>query len=176
MSQDDLRYPVGRFEAPAQLTDAERAAATVVIASLPRAMRDAVAGLTPAQIETPYRPDGWSVRQVVHHVPESHMHAYCRFKFALLESQPTIKPYDESTWSTFADQQVATIDASLLLLDGLHQRWTAVLSVMTPAQFARTLFHPENGEMRLDQVLASYAWHSRHHVAHITSLRARKGW
>ena len=176
MSQDDLRYPVGRFEAPARLTDAERAAATAVIASLPRAMRDAVAGLTPAQIETPYRPDGWSVRQVVHHVPESHMHAYCRFKFALLESQPTIKPYDESTWSSFADQQVATIEASLMLLDGLHQRWTAVLSVMTPAQFARTLFHPENGEMRLDQVLASYAWHSRHHVAHITSLRARKGW
>ena len=176
MSQDDLRYPVGLWERPAQLSESERAAATAVIAGLPRAMRDAVAGLTPAQVETPYRPDGWTVRQVVHHVPESHMHAYCRFKFALTETHPTIKPYDEGTWSALPDQPVATIESSLMLLDGLHQRWTALLSVMTPAQFARTLFHPENGETRLDQMLAHYAWHSRHHLAHITALRQRKGW
>lgn len=176
MSLDDLRYPVGRFERPAHMNEAARAAAIAVIADVPRAMRDAVKGLTVVQLDTPYRDGGWSVRQVVHHVPESHMHAYCRFKFALTEDHPTIKPYNEGTWSTYGDQAPASVEASLMLIDGLHQRWTTVLTVMTPAEFARTLHHPENGDMRLDQVLASYAWHSRHHVAHIMSLRQRKGW
>ena len=173
----DPQFPIGKFHHPAApLEAAARAAYIDEIDRMPASLRSLVAGMTDAQLDTPYRPGGWTIRQVVHHVPESHMHAYCRFKFALTESHPTVKPYDESTWSTFADQQVATLEASLMLLDGLHQRWVAVLSVMTPSQFARTLFHPENGDMNLDQVLANYAWHGRHHVAHITALRQRKEW
>ncbi len=133
-------------------------------------------GLTPAQLDTPYRPGGWTVRQVVHHVPESHMNAYVRFKLALTEDEPVIKPYDEARWAMLPDIAVAPVEASLALLEALHLRWVALLESMTNAEFTRRFQHPELGPVRLDQSLASYAWHGRHHVAHITSLRQRMAW
>ena len=176
MTDESLRYPVGRFTKPGTLTPAQRAAAIEVLAAFPAQFRAAVQGLDAAQLDTPYRDGGWSVRQVVHHVPESHMHAYCRLKFALTEDNPTIKPYDEGAWSSFADQASAPIEASLQIVDGVHGRFVTLWRLMTAAQFARTLQHPENGPMTLDDLLGMYAWHSRHHLAHITSLRQRKEW
>ena len=132
--------------------------------------------LTDAQIETPYRPGGWTVRQVVHHVPDSHLNAFCRFKLALTENEPTIKPYDESAWAELADVKAVPIATSLTLLEAVHERWVAILRAMTPADFGRQLIHPETGRQSLDQVLALYAWHGPHHTAHITSLRERNGW
>ncbi len=176
VTDESLRYPVGRFTMPGTLAPNARAAAIDVLTAFPAQFRAAVHGLDAAQLDTPYRDGGWTVRQVVHHVPESHMNAYCRLKFALTEETPTIKPYDEGAWSSFPDQAAAPVEASLQLLDGLHARFTSVWCVLTPAQFARTLLHPDNGPMTLDDLLAMYAWHSRHHAAHITTLRQRKGW
>jgi hypothetical protein len=176
MTDESLRYPVGRFSMPGTLTPAQRAEAIEVLAAFPAQFRAAVQGLDAAQLDTPYRDGGWSVRQVVHHVPESHINAYCRLKFALTEENPTIKPYDEVRWSGFADQAVAPIEASLQIVDGIHARFVTIWRLLTSAQFARTLQHPENGPMTLDDLLGMYAWHSRHHLAHITSLRQRKGW
>ena len=176
MTDDSHRYPVGRFTMPGTLTPAHRTAAIEVLAAFPAQFRAAVHGLDAAQLDTPYRDGGWTVRQVVHHVPESHMHAYCRLKFALTEDNPTIKPYDEGAWSSFADQASAPIEASLQIVEGVHGRFVTLWRLMTPAQFARTLQHPENGPMTLDDLLGMYAWHSRHHLAHITSLRQRKAW
>lgn len=176
MSDESLRYPVGRFTKPGTLTPAARAEAIAVLEALPAQLRAAVAGLDEAQLDTPYRDGGWSVRQVVHHLAESHMHSYCRLKFALTEDNPTIKPYDEGAWSSWPDQAVAPLAASLAIVDGLHARMVTVYRLMTPAQFARTLMHPENGPMTLDDLLGMYAWHSRHHLAHLTGLRARRGW
>jgi hypothetical protein len=145
------------------------------IAELPMRMRAAVAGLTDAQLETPYRPGGWTVRQVVHHVADSHLHAYIRLKFALTEEQPTIKPYDQDAWAALPDCRLP-IEASLALLDGVHARWAALYRSLAPEQFERVFHHPETGLVTVDGQLQLYAWHSRHHVAHITSLRAREGW
>lgn len=175
-STQDLRFPVGKFQRPVQLDDAGRAKAIEVIATAPQKLRDAVRGLTPEQIETPYRPDGWTVRQVVHHVPDSHLNAYIRFKLALTEDAPTIKPYDEARWAELPDVAGVPIETSLGLLENVHERWVAILRAMSTADFARELVHPESGRQRLDQMLALYEWHSLHHVAHVTSLRARKGW
>ena len=176
MTDEALRYPVGRFTKPGTLTLAARTAAIDILAAFPAQFRAAVQSLSAAHLDTPYRDGGWTVRQVVHHVPESHMHAYCRLKFALTEDAPTIKPYDEGAWSSFPDQAAAPIEGSLQLVDGLHARFVSVWRVMTPDQFTRTLQHPENGPMTLDDLLAMYAWHSRHHTAHITSLRQKRGW
>ncbi len=176
MTDESLRYPVGRFSMPRTLTAAERLAATEVIAAFPAQFRTAVQGLSVEQLDTPYRDGGWTVRQVVHHVPESHMNAYCRLKLALTEDRPTIRPYDEGAWSSFPDQAPAPIEASLQIADGLHARFVTIWRLLTPAQFARTLLHPENGAMTLDDLLGMYAWHSRHHLAHITTLRQRRGW
>ena len=176
----DLRYPIGKFEwIPAD--DAEqmanrRAQSIDVLAKLPASMRAAVHGLTASQLDTPYRPDGWTVRQVVHHVPDSHMNAYIRFKLALTEDQPPIKPYAEALWAKLPDTQNTPIDVSLQLLAALHARWVDLLRAMQPAEFARTLMHPEQGVVSLDRMLALYAWHSAHHTAHITGLRERMGW
>jgi len=171
----DLSYPIGRFT-PVASTSAVRAAALDDIAALPRRMRDAVAGLTDAQLDTPYRPGGWTVRQLVHHVSDSHMNGYIRVKLALTEDNPTIKPYDEALWATLPDSQLP-IDVSLALLDQVHVRWDAVFRGMTPAQFERTFFHPEmQKSLTLDLHAQLYAWHSKHHVAHITALRERQGW
>jgi len=174
---EDLRYPVGKFNRPAAALSAdERRSLIDQIAATPARMREAVAGLNESQLDTPYRDGGWTVRQVVHHVPDSHMNAYTRVKLALTEEQPTIKPYDEAAWAKLNDVRDTPIETSLVLLDTLHSRWDTILRAMTNGDFERTLMHPDMGVMTLDAVIAMYAWHGRHHVGHITSLRARSGW
>jgi hypothetical protein len=172
----DLRYPVGPFVAPTSFAAADRASAIRTLAEFPARIRLATAGLTASQLDTPYRPDGWSVRQVVHHTADSHMHAYARLKFAMSEDNPTIKPYAEAVWAEMADARSAPVEVSLDLLDALHTRLVMLLRSLAGADFARTLFHPERGAMSIDDYLALYDWHSRHHTAHITALRAREGW
>jgi uncharacterized damage-inducible protein DinB len=172
----DLRYPVGRFHRPDSLDEAERRRAIDAIAATPANLRAAVKGLTDAQLDTPYRPNGWTVRQVVHHVPDSHMNAYVRFKLALTEDEPTIKTYEEARWAELADSRETPIETSLLLLERLHERWVILLRSMSDNDFARRLQHPEMGTQRLDQVLALYEWHGAHHVAQVTNLRERMGW
>ena len=173
----DLRYPVGKFDWNAPISEADHSRLIAEIAATPGALRSAVAGLSRDQLETAYRPGGWTVKQVVHHVPDSHMNAYSRFKLALTEDQPTIKPYDEAKWAELPDSQRVPIDVSLNLLDALHQRWVPLMRAMDAADFNRTFMHPEhNRVMTLVQLLGLYAWHGRHHVAHITSLRKREGW
>jgi len=172
----DLRYPLGKFSYDGPLTDAQRQEALDNIAQTPAKLRAAVKGLSDAQLETPYRPGGWSVRQVVHHVPDSHLNSYVRFKLALTEQEPTIKPYAEDRWAELADTKATPIEVSLTLLDSLHERWVRLLGSLSPADWKRTFRHPELGPMTLEKNLALYAWHGRHHVAHITSLRVREGW
>jgi hypothetical protein len=172
----DLRYPVGQFRRPESLDEAQRRRAIDAIAATPAKLRAALKGLTDAQLDTPYRPGGWTVRQVVHHVPDSHMNAYVRFKLALTEDEPTIKPYDEARWAELADSRETPIETSLVLLERLHERWVTLLRSMRDTDFARRLHHPETGIQRLDQVLALYEWHGAHHVGHIISLRERMGW
>ena len=174
---DDLRFPVGRFRMPSRAEGREREEWIGEIAALPKAMRAAVAKLSPEQLDTPYRPGGWTVRQVVHHVPDSHMNAFTRFKLALTEETPTIKPYDEAAWAELGDVAATPIESSLTLLDALHARWVHLLRSMRDDQWQRGFRHPEQGRVfSLDQALALYAWHSRHHVAHVTRLRERSGW
>jgi uncharacterized damage-inducible protein DinB len=175
-STADLRFPTGRFQRPAELSADARAQAIETIAATPARLREAVRGLTDEQIATPYRPGGWTVRQVVHHVPDSHLNAYTRFKLALTEDEPTIKPYDEARWAELADTRLVPIATSLTLLETVHERWVALLRAMQPSDFARPLKHPETGRQTLDQMLALYAWHGPHHTAHVTSLRQRMGW
>lgn len=173
----DLRFPIGKFQPPqASLTAAERRELIDQVAAAPAALRRAVAGLDDAQLDTPYRPDGWTVRQVVHHVPDSHLNAYVRFKLALTEETPTIKPYEEARWAELPDTRTTPIATSLALLDNLHERWVGLLAAMSDADYARTFRHPEMGTRPLDWTLALYAWHGRHHVAHVTALRERTGW
>lgn len=172
----DLRYPVGKFAAAALVTPAVRQTCIREIAAAPAELRQAVSGLSGERLETPYRPGGWTVRQVLHHVPDSHMNAYCRFKFALTEDSPTIKPYDEAAWANLADTARTPPEASLALLEALHARWVALLESMDEADFARPLLHPQHGTIVLDWMLQLYAWHGRHHAAHITALRRREGW
>lgn len=172
----DPRYPIGRFEAPTNVSAADRAAWISAIERLPAELHAAVEGLSEAQIDTPYRDGGWTVRQLVHHVPDSHANAYVRFKLALTEDAPTIKPYEEARWAELPDSS-GPIASSLALLDGLHARWTALLRALPEAAFARGYTHPEQRRViGLDEALAMYAWHGRHHAAHVTALREREGW
>ncbi|MDB4949917.1 MAG: metal-dependent hydrolase [Gemmatimonadetes bacterium] len=174
---DDVRYPTGKFQRPeGSLTAEQRAAFIREIAALPAQLREAAAGLGDEQLDTPYRPGGWTVRQLLHHVPDSHMNAYVRFKLALTEEDPTIKTYEEAAWARLEDTRATPVETSLALLAALHERWVNLLRSLTPADFARTLRHPESGPMTLDALLAMYAWHSRHHLAHVTRLRQRMGW
>jgi len=173
---EDLRYPVGRLQRPNSMSDAERRAAIDDIAAAPANMRAAVRGLDDAQLDTPYRPDGWTVRQVVHHVPDSHLNAYIRFKWTLTEDAPTIKAYNESAWAMLDDSRTTPIETSLTLLEVLHDRWVRLLRSLSPNDYSRKFTHPENGLMNLDGLLATYQWHSKHHVAHIVNLRKRNGW
>jgi uncharacterized damage-inducible protein DinB len=172
----DIRYPTGRFARPEHVTDPQRAQAVDTLAATPAKLRDAVQGLTEQQLDTPYRPEGWTVRQVVHHLPDSHLNAYIRFKLALTEDNPTIKPYAEALWAQLPDSRTTPVETSLTMMDALHDRWLHVLADMQPADFARTVVHPENGPMSLELMLQLYAWHGMHHVAHITELRRRNGW
>jgi hypothetical protein len=173
----DPRYPIGNFAYDGAMTDARRAACVARIAAAPAALRAAVAGLSDAQLDTPYRPGGWTVRQVVHHVPDSHLNAYVRIRLALTEDTPTIKPYEEARWAELPDARTLPVEASLSLLEGLHGRWMALLKSLGPGDGARQFLHPEHGRLiTIDELIAMYAWHGEHHVAHVTSLRTRNGW
>ena len=173
---DDPRYPTGKFHFNPDVTPEMRQRSIAAIRDTPPALRAALRGLSDAQLNTPYRDGGWTVRQVVHHVPESHMNAFVRFKLALTEDNPTIKPYNEDAWSKLGDVPRAPIEISLALLDALHERWVTLMEAMAPADFERPLMHPEIGAITLDRLLQLYAWHGHHHVAHVTALRARQGW
>jgi uncharacterized damage-inducible protein DinB len=166
----DLQYPIGRFSFPDATTAEQRQTWIREVARAPQELRAAVAGFSKEQLDTPYRPGGWTVRQVVHHVPDSHMNAFVRFKLALTEDEPSIKPYDEARWALLADAALP-VDPSLDLLAALHIRWVRILESMNERDYQRTFVHPESGPWRLDQYLAQYAWHGRHHLAHITSIK-----
>ena len=172
----DLRYPIGKLVRKPQLTAEERSSAIDAIADAPRALRTAVANLSDAQLDTPYRPDGWTVRQVVHHVADSHMNAYIRFRFALTEDNPAIKPYDEATWAELEDARTMPVDVSLDLLDRMHARLVTLLRSLHEGEFQRSLNHSQNGPMTVDALLGMYSWHGRHHVAHVSALRNRMQW
>jgi len=172
---DDLRYPIGRFIPPAASLPGVRAAHMQTMRLLPERLRAAVAGLSAAQLDTPYREGGWTVRQVVHHIADSHAMAYARCKLALSEDWPTINPYNEKAWAELADSRLP-VEVSLAMIEGLHGRWVALLEAMSDDDFRKGFNHPERGRVDLAKALAMYDWHSRHHTAHITGLRARKGW
>lgn len=172
---EDLRYPIGKFELPGDVSAATRAGWIETVAATPDSMRRAVEGLRDEQLDTPYRPGGWTVRTLVHHVADSHTNAYARFKLTLTEDVPTIRTYDEKRWAELADSKLP-IGISLELLDALHLRWTSLMRAASDADWTRRLHHPEVGEMTLQSLLALYAWHGPHHVAHITALREREGW
>jgi hypothetical protein len=172
----DLRYPIGKFAYHGPPTPEQQQELLEQIKQAPANLRAAVKGLSPEQLDTPYRPDGWTVRQVAHHVPDSHLNAYIRFKLALTEDEPTIKPYAEDRWAQLADTRTTPVEVSLTMLDSLHDRWVRLLRSLKPEHWKRTFRHPEMGVMNLEKTLALYAWHGRHHVAHITSLRERNGW
>ena len=172
----DLRYPVGRLTYDPDPTPDKRRGWIRRIAETPDALRAALEGLNEEQLDTPYRPGGWTVRQVAHHVPDSHVNAYVRFKLALTEHNPTIRPYDEAAWANVADTPRTPIQVSLALLDALHHRMVVLLESLGDADFERPLMHPDNGPMTIDGLLQVYAWHGPHHVAHVTALRKREGW
>lgn len=172
----DPRYPIGKFDAKASFLPEGRAELIRQIGDSPMKLRSAVAGLTEIQLDTPYRSEGWTVRQVAHHLPDSHVNAYVRWKLALTEDNPTIKPYAENLWAELDDARTAPVEMSLKLLESLHVRWVVFLRSLKPEDFLRSFYHPERGIMSLDVQLGLYAWHGRHHVAQITSLRERMGW
>ncbi|HSP33799.1 MAG TPA: putative metal-dependent hydrolase [Thermoanaerobaculia bacterium] len=173
----DPRYPIGKFQRRDNLTPDERRTLIDQIAAVPQTMRNAVRGLSEQQLDTPYREGGWSLRQVVHHVPDSHLNAYVRIKLALTEDNPTIKPYDEDAWAKLADSRSTPVETSLQMIDALHTRWVALMRSMKDADFRRTFRHPEHkGDFSIDGLVSLYAWHGRHHTAHITAFRDRMGW
>ena len=173
----DLRYPIGKFTYDGTMTDARRAGCAARIAAAPGGLRAAVAGLEDPQLDTPYRPGGWTVRQVVHHVPDSHLNAYIRIRLALTEDTPTIKPYEEARWAELPDARSLPVAISLALLEALHARWVPLLRRLGEPEGSRQLRHPELGRlMTIDELLAMYAWHGEHHIAHVTRLRERMGW
>jgi uncharacterized damage-inducible protein DinB len=170
---NDPRFPIGKFDPATYPSQAENAG---TIRDLPAKVRDAIAGLTDDQLDTPYRDGGWTLRQTVHHIADSHINSLCRFKLALTEDEPpTIRPYYEDRWAELADSKMP-VDVSLSIIDGVHSRWTSLVESMSDDDFKREFVHPETGRWTLDRVLALYAWHSLHHTAHITSTRARNGW
>lgn len=173
---EDAKYPIGKFQWEDGLSEARRREMINQIAETPAQLRAAVAGFSEAQFDTPYREGGWTVRQVVHHLADSHLNAFVRFKLALTEDRPAVKTYEQQLWAELADARTAPVEPSLAMLEGLHQRWVILLRQMSAADFARQFQHPEHGLMKLERLLAMYAWHGRHHVAHITSLRERMRW
>ena len=172
----DPRYPIGKFSYTGPLTPEQKQQCLTDIEQTPARLRAALGGLSDQQLDTPYRDGGWTLRQLAHHVPDSHMNAYIRFKLALTEEDPTIKPYAEDRWAELADTKLTPVEVSLTLLDSLHDRWLRLLRSLGPGDWQRTFRHPELGAMTLEKTLALYAWHGRHHVTHITALRARNGW
>jgi hypothetical protein len=172
----DPRYPIGKFQMPAEITPARRQLAMDQIAQAPANFRAAVKGLEPEQLDTPYRDGGWTVRQVIHHVPDSHTNAYIRLRMTLTEDKPSVTAYKEAAWAELPDAKSGPIEPSLLMLESLHNRWVRLWRSLQPEQFARTLVHPEHGERNLDWLLFIYEWHGKHHATHITELRKNKGW
>jgi uncharacterized damage-inducible protein DinB len=172
----DLRYPIGPFSPDSNPTPELRAIHIEEISALPTRFRNAVAGLNDEQLDTPYREGGWTVKQVVHHVPDSHLNAYIRCKLLLTENVPTIKPYNEDAWAKLRDSELTPIEVSLSQLESIHTRWVVLLKSLQPDDFQRKLNHPEAGVMTLDRILNMYDWHGRHHTAHITALRERMKW
>jgi hypothetical protein len=175
-ASEELRYPIGRYRAPEKISADDRKAWIREIEALPRNLRRAVAGLNTTQLDTPYRPGGWTVRQVVHHYADSHLNSYSRFRWAVTEDLTTVKTYDESAWAELADAKTAPVELSLSLLEPLHARWVLLLRSFGEAEFARKMQHPEWREISVEWLLGQYAWHSRHHVAQIERLREREGW
>ncbi|MEO7648560.1 MAG: YfiT family bacillithiol transferase [Gemmatimonadaceae bacterium] len=167
------RFPIGEFKRPDRLSDAERATAILKIEATPATLRAALAGMSDAQLDSTYREGSWTLRQVVHHLADSHVNSYSRFRLALTENHPTIKPYDEGKWAELEDARAMPVEVSLTLLDSLHARWVRLLRSLKPSDFDRTIDHPENGTMTIDQLLALYAWHGDHHIAHINMARKR---
>jgi uncharacterized damage-inducible protein DinB len=172
----DPRYPIGKFSFDGSLTEQQKSRFLDDVEQTPARLRAAVQGLSEKQVDTPYRDGGWTVRQVVHHVPDSHMNSYVRIKLALTEDEPTIRPYMENLWAELPEAKTAPVELSLALLEFLHKRWNLTLRAIQPEQWKRTFRHPELGTMNLEKALALYAWHGRHHVAHVTALRERMGW
>ncbi|MEW6130356.1 MAG: YfiT family bacillithiol transferase [Acidobacteriota bacterium] len=173
---EDLRYPIGKFNFQEELNDEQIKAAIEAIAETPAKLRAAIAGLTDAQLDTPYREGGWTVRQVVHHVVDSHVNSYIRFRLALTEEVPTIKPYDEGAWAELIDAKTLPVEVSLALLEPLHERWVTLLRALTSEDLQREFRHPELGTVPLAKNIGLYAWHGKHHTTHITNLREREGW
>ena len=173
---EDLRYPVGTFDFPKSVSAEDLAGFIDHIADAPGRMRAALAGLSESQLDTPYRPGGWTLRQVAHHVPDSHINSYVRYRLALTEDEPVIKPYEESRWAELSDARTMPVEPSLVLLESLHARWVSLLRSLSGAEWKRGFRHPELGRVSLENNAALYAWHGRHHVAHITALRQRMGW
>jgi uncharacterized damage-inducible protein DinB len=173
---DKLQYPIGRFRRPTKFGPTEREHAIAAIEEIPNRLRAAILGLSDEQLDTPYRPGGWTVRQVVHHIPDSHLNAYTRCKLALTEDNPTIRSYDEAKWAELPEAKTAAVGMSLALLDALHERWVLLLRHLRAEDWGRPLVHPDSGTQTLDSLVALYAWHGRHHVAHINALRHRERW
>ena len=176
METTDLRYPIGKFKAPDIITSKMRKDFIKDIEKTPRLLRKAVSGLSRKQLDTPYRPGGWTIRQVVHHLPDSHLNAYVRIKLTLTENEPTIKPYEQHKWAELSDSFNTPISVSLDLLEALHRRWVNLLKSLSESDFQRNYRHPEIGVVNIDWALSQYSWHGKHHTAHITSLRKRMGW
>lgn len=172
---NDLRFPLGKFDKSIEITKEIREGFIETIRDLPQKIGAAVGNLSDAQLDTPYRPEGWTLRQTIHHVADSHLNAYCRFKLALTEENPTIRPYFEDRWAELADSEMP-VEVSLKIIEGIHSRWTQLLASMSDEDFRRRLQHPESGVWTLEKMLALYEWHGRHHTAHVTRLRERKGW
>lgn len=172
----DLRYPIGKWTRTPNLDAAGRAAAIAAIAAVPTALRTALAGLSDAQLDTPYREGGWCPRQIAHHIADSHMNAFTRFKLGLTEDAPTIKPYNEVKWAETADVRTVPVEVSLAIVDGVHRRLVTLLNSLDAQAFTRTIVHPENGTLTLTELLGLYAWHGRHHVTQIADMRTRLGW
>ena len=172
----DPRYPVGNYAPPKDVTPEMRIAAIEEIADAPLKVRAALAGLNDSQLDTPYREGGWTIRQLVHHLADSHMNAYIRWRLALTETEPTIKPYAEADWARLEDAAHAPVEVSLGLLESMHDRWVRLLRSLKPEDYARTFRHPDHGVRTLDWMLFLYAWHGRHHTAHVTALRKQKAW
>lgn len=172
---EDLSFPIGKYDKDSEISPEQRKQFIREIAELPNNLREAVKDLSDEQIDTPYRPEGWTARQVIHHVGDSHMNSFIRFKLALTEDNPTIRPYAEDLWAQSAEYQMP-VDVSLDLIDSIHRRWTTLLESMSNEDFARTLNHPETGAWTLENLLGMYVWHGNHHTAHINNLKKRNGW
>lgn len=177
MNIEELKYPIGKFERPAEITPEKIEEWIGEIEALPKQLKDCVANLTEEQLDTPYRPEGWTVRQVIHHIADSHMNSYIRFKWTATEDNPTIKAYDQVAWGDLPDSKTAPVELSLAIIEGLHLRWVTLLKTYTEADWKRTMFHPESKKtIPMDVNLPMYGWHGKHHIAHIEALKKRESW